>query len=86
MKLTNTKIVYYSLIFFILLYLVIYIIYIYPLSRLHELQTKEWATTLIKNTILGVKDKSYLYKIKIRRCRKKRKKYKGAYKNNSCRE
>jgi hypothetical protein len=27
------------------------------------LQTKEWATTLITNTVLGVKDSSYLYKI-----------------------
>ena len=52
-----------SLLFVILLYLVIYFVYVYPLSRLQTLQTKEWATTLIKNTVLGAKDKSYLYKI-----------------------
>jgi hypothetical protein len=52
-----------TFILFILLYLVIYFVYVYPLSRLHILQTKEWTNTIIENTILGVKDKSYLYKI-----------------------
>jgi len=51
------------IVFIILLYLVIYVVYIYPLSKLQQLQTKEWATTIIKNTVLGVKDKSYLHKI-----------------------
>jgi hypothetical protein len=45
------------------LYISIYFGYIYPLTRIQQLQTKEWATTLIENTILGVKDPSYLYKI-----------------------
>lgn len=48
---------------FIILYLIIYYLYIYPLSRLQEFQTKEWAATIIKNTVLGVKDRSYLHKI-----------------------
>jgi hypothetical protein len=52
-----------SLLIIILLYLVIYFVYVYPLSRLQILQTKEWATTIITNTVLGAKDKSYLYKI-----------------------
>ena len=47
----------------IVLYVGVYFGYIYPISRLHQLQTKEWATTLIENTILGVKDHSYLHKI-----------------------
>ena len=49
--------------FIIVLYISIYFGYIYPLTRIQQLQTKEWATTLIENTILGVKDPSYLYKI-----------------------
>jgi hypothetical protein len=52
-----------SLLIVILLYLVIYFVYLYPLSRLHMLQTKEWTNTIFENTILGVKDKSFLYKI-----------------------
>jgi hypothetical protein len=52
-----------SLLFVILLYVVLYFVYIYPLSRLQILQTKEWATTIITNTVLGATDKSHLYKI-----------------------
>jgi hypothetical protein len=47
----------------IILYLAIYYIYIYKLTRLHTLQNKQWITDLTNNLLLGVKDKSYLYKV-----------------------
>lgn len=47
----------------IILYLVIYFMYIFTISRLHTLQNKQWITNLTDNLILGIKDKSYLYKV-----------------------
>jgi len=38
--------------------------YIYPVSRLQDLQTKEWIVNLTDNFMLGVKDERYLYKVR----------------------
>jgi hypothetical protein len=51
------------LLIFIVIYFVIYYFYVYPISRLHTLQTKEWISDFTDKIILGAKDRSFLYKI-----------------------
>jgi len=46
-----------------ILYLVIYFMYINTLSRLHTVQTKKWIIEMTDNIILGVKNRSNLYKV-----------------------
>ena len=54
-----------AILFVVAVYLVLYFVYVYPLSRLHIAgQSKKWATDIFTNTILGAKDASYLQKIR----------------------
>jgi len=65
-KLKKTNIGYFILcflIFIIIIYLTIYFLYIHPLSKLHNIQTKEWIVDFTNKIVLGIKNHDYLYKI-----------------------
>jgi len=53
--------------FFTVVYLILYYIFITPLFKIHELQTKQWISDLTDNIILSVNDKSRFDKIN-RKC------------------
>lgn len=59
------KFLYGAILFLVAVYIALYFVFVYPLSRLHIAgQSKEWVTEIFTNTILGAKDEAYLQKIR----------------------
>ena len=70
MRIINKNTANYVFLFFLIftvLYLIVYYIFITPLFKVHELQTKQWISDLTDNIVLGVNDKSHFEKIN-RKC------------------